>query len=89
MNLKKKKKEDSDCNFYHFLLLVPYPNNFLVACLCILIFHGVYPPTFYRAKILFSYLVARGWENLKFLVDLLYWGNQYLSWERGLGHSLP
>ena len=43
MNLKQKN--DSDCNFYHFSpLLVPYPNNFLVACLCILIFNGVYPP---------------------------------------------
>ena len=46
MNLKQKKKEnDSDCNFYHFSLLVPYSNNFLVVGLCIVIFHGVYPTT--------------------------------------------
>ena len=25
--LKKKKKKDSDCNFYNFSLLVPYPEN--------------------------------------------------------------
>ena len=43
MNLKQKN--DSDCNLYYFSILVPYPNNFLVPCLCILIFHGVYPPT--------------------------------------------
>ena len=40
------KKNDSDCYCYHFSLLVPYPNNFLIVCLCILIFHGIYlPPT--------------------------------------------
>ena len=32
---KKKKKSDSDCNFYNFLLLVHYPNKFVVVCICI------------------------------------------------------
>ena len=46
MNLKKKKKFDSNCNFYHVSLLIPYPSKFLVVCHCILIFHGIYlPPT--------------------------------------------
>ena len=39
MNLKQKN--DSNCNLYYFSLLVPCPNNFLVVCLCILIFHGI------------------------------------------------
>ena len=39
------KKNDSNCNFYNFWpLLVPYPNNFLVVCLFVLIFHGLYTP---------------------------------------------
>ena len=38
------KKIDSDCNFYNFSLLVPYPNKFLVVYVCILIFHGIYSP---------------------------------------------
>ena len=42
-NLKQKKK-DRDCNFYNFSLLAPYPNKFLVVCICILIFHGIYSP---------------------------------------------
>ena len=37
------KKSDCVCNFYHFSFLVPYPSNFLVVCLCSLIFHGIYP----------------------------------------------
>ena len=48
MNMNLKQKNDSDCNFYHISLLVPYPNKFLVVHLCILIFHGIYlppPPT--------------------------------------------
>ena len=43
-NLKQKKKNDSDFNFYNFSLLVPYPNKFLVVCICIVIFHGIYSP---------------------------------------------
>ena len=38
------KKKDRDCNFYNFSLLAPYPNKFLVVCICILIFHGIYSP---------------------------------------------
>ena len=65
------------CNFCHFSFLFPCPNKFLVVCLCILIFHGIYPPNhkyFFVGLKCFSYLVARGWENFKFLGDLLYWG---------------
>ena len=39
-----KKEKDSDCNFYNFSLLVPYPDKFLVVCICIPIFHGIYSP---------------------------------------------
>ena len=74
----RRKKNDSDSNFYNFSLLVPYPNNFLLVCICILIFHGIYPlppPTniyiFCGVYNFFSCLVARGWENFKFLGDLL------------------
>ena len=35
------KKSDSYCNFYNFLLLVPYPNKFVVVCICIVIFHDI------------------------------------------------
>ena len=42
MNLKQKqKKNDFNCNFYQFSLLVVWPNNLLV-CLCILIIYGIY-----------------------------------------------
>ena len=85
------KKNDSDCNFCRFSLLVPYTNNFLVVCLCIPISHGVYsppPPSISGANFLL-YLVARGWENLTFIGDLLYWGNPYSFWDRELGHFLP
>ena len=44
MNMNLKQKYDSNCNFYHVSLLIPYPNKFLVVCLCILIFHDIYPP---------------------------------------------
>ena len=37
-------KNDSKCNFYNFSLLAPYPNNFLVVCICVLSFHGIYSP---------------------------------------------
>ena len=57
------------------------PNNFLVVCICILIFHGIYSPypqIFFfgggRANF-FVCLVAGGWEDFKFLHDLLYWGD--------------
>ena len=41
---KINKKNDSDCNFYNFSLLVPYPNKFVVVCICIVIFHGMNSP---------------------------------------------
>ena len=61
------KKNDSDCNFYNFSLLVPYPNKFLVVCICIVIFHGIFSPYlqifFLSVELIFffSYLEARGW----------------------------
>ena len=63
MNMNLKQKNDTDCNFYHVSILVPTPYKFLLVCLCILVFHGIYhpPPT---TKI-FLYLVAKGWENFK------------------------
>ena len=42
-----KKKDDSNFISFNFSHLVPYTNNFLVACICILVFHGLYslPPS--------------------------------------------
>ena len=45
-----------------FSLLVPYPNKFLVLCICILIFHGIYSPfplptnTFFEGECFFRVL---------------------------------
>ena len=39
-----KQKKDSDCKFYNFSLLVPYPNKFVVVCICIVVFHSIYSP---------------------------------------------
>ena len=39
---ESQAKNDSDCNFYNFSLVVPYPNKILVVCICILIFLGIY-----------------------------------------------
>ena len=71
MNLKQKKN-DSNCNFYHGSLLIPYPSKFLVVCHCILIFHGTYlpPPTtniFLYCGKLISFLggVARPFSSIK------------------------
>ena len=41
-NKSQAKKNDSDCNFYNFWLLVPCPNKFVVVCICTVIFHGIY-----------------------------------------------
>ena len=38
------KKNNSICNFYNFSLLFPYPNKSVVVCICISVFHGIYPP---------------------------------------------
>ena len=40
VNTNLEPKNNFDC----FSLLVPYSNNFLVICICILIFHGIYSP---------------------------------------------
>ena len=63
MNLKRKKKKDFDCNFYHVSLLVPYPNKFLVVCLCILSFHDIHKYLFVYPQIFFLY-----WGELKFFL---------------------
>ena len=36
-----KKLIPIDCTFYHFYLLVPCHNNFVLGCLCILNFRGI------------------------------------------------
>ena len=41
ININLKQKNDSNCTFYHFSLLVACHDNFLVVCLCILIFPGI------------------------------------------------
>ena len=41
-NLKQKKM--IDCNFYNFSLLAPYPNKFLIVCICILVSMVYNPP---------------------------------------------
>ena len=66
VNTNVKPKIDLDW----FSLLVPDPSNFLVVRICILIFHGVY-----------SYLVAKDWENFRFLGNLLYFGDLISIWE--------
>ena len=33
-----------DCNFYNFSLLAPYPNKFLIVCICILVSMVYNPP---------------------------------------------
>ena len=64
-----KQKNDSDCYFYNFSILVPYTNKFLV----VYIFHGIYssPPHykyfFCEGQFSFSCLVARGWKDSYFL----------------------
>ena len=40
VNTNLRKKKDSDCNFYNFSLFVPYPNNFVIVCIC----NGIYSP---------------------------------------------
>ena len=45
MKTNLKQKTDSNCYFSNLSILVPYPNNFLIVCICILIFHGLYSPS--------------------------------------------
>ena len=64
-----KKKKDLDCNFVH-------PNKFLVVSIFILIFHGLYSPiptNIFLQGANFLCVVARGWEDFKFLGELMYW----------------
>ena len=72
VNRNLKQQNDSDCNFYNFSLLIPYPSEFLVVCICILIFHGIYSPLptnifFCGGLTFFSCLAVKGWEDFKFL----------------------
>ena len=92
----ESKKNYFDRIFYNFSLLVPYPKNFLVACIYILVFHGIYslsPSTnnFLLGLKSFFYLVARVWENFRFLGDFFYWGDLICFFGEGgrLGHFLP
>ena len=67
MNLKQTKKNDSDCNFCNFWLLVLYPNNFLLVCIYTLILNGIYSPLTHKyffggGLIFFFFFVAGGWE---------------------------
>ena len=59
----KKKKNDSNCNFYNFSLLVPYPNKFVVVCICIIILHGIYNPQptniFYCGGLIFFFHILQ------------------------------
>ena len=77
----KKNENDCDCKLYNFSLLVSYPNKFLVVCICSLIalFSMVYThPTdtfFFWGGAKFFSFVAWGWEDSKFLGNLLYWGD--------------
>ena len=75
----KKKKKDSNCNFYNFSLLLPW--YILPAANKYFFCEGIF---------FFSYLVARGWENFKFFGELLYWGHlvSFLG-EGKLDHFLP
>ena len=56
-----------------------WSNNFLVVCIIILVFHDIYSPypkiIFLWWAIFFPCLIARDWEDFKFLGDLLYWGD--------------
>ena len=87
------KKNDSNCNFYHFSLLVPHPNNFLVVCFCILIFNGIYPPPinifFVRLKVFFvSCSKGLGKFQISWGPSLLGRTNIFFG-KRGLGYFLP
>ena len=86
MNRKiSSKNNHTNCNFCNFSFLVPYPNKFLVVCICILIFHVIYSPQPTNVlflwegggggAIFFSCFVARDWEDFKLLGDLPYWGD--------------
>ena len=64
---KKERKNYSNCNFHHFSLLVPWPNNFLVVCLCILIFHGIVNLNFFLS-------CSQGLVKFQMPWDVLCWG---------------
>ena len=69
-------------------------NKFLVECIFILISMVYTPPNHHflfffggGVKFFFSCLAARGWEDFKFLGDLLNWEDLiFFSGEGGLGH---
>ena len=56
VNMNPKQKIYSKCSFNN-LTLVPYPNNFLVVCICILFFHGVYSTNIFLWRDNFFFLV--------------------------------
>ena len=81
VNTNIKQKNDSDCNFYNFSLLIPSCNRFLVVCIFIFVLHGLYSPypqIFFfvgGGLIILMYLVARSLEDFKVLGNLLFWGD--------------
>ena len=85
---KSQTKNDFDCNFYNLSLLILHPNNFLVFCICILVFHGIHSP--FHPQIYYflwglkvsSNLVARNWENFKFWGTFCIGQTQFPFWER-------
>ena len=88
---ESQQKNDYKCSFYNFSLLVPYPNNFLVVCICILIFHGIYSPPsqptnifLWRAKNLLFDLYLGAWKNSNFLGPFRLGGTLFLFWQRGV-----
>ena len=82
---------NSDCNFYHFSLLVSYPNYFLVVSFYYPYFPWYNTPAppapFFCAAKIFSYLVARGWENFKFHGNFLD-GGELLSFLGEGGYAI-
>ena len=75
MNLKQNKNS-SDCNFYYFSApLVPYLNNFLVVCLCIVIFYGLYPRPINGSKKYFRILELQARKISNFLRTFCIGGN--------------
>ena len=74
----KKKQKDSNCSFYNFSLLVPYPNKLLVVFICIIIFHSIYslqPSNFFQWGLNFFFVsCSQGLGIFQIFWERLYWG---------------
>ena len=90
--LSKNEKNNSYCNFYNFSLLVPQPNKFVVVCICIIIFHGIYfslsPNIFLVGGYFFFFCILQlGRGNISnFLVTSCIGGPNFLFRGGRLGH---